>query len=379
MQPSEKKQGQTVIMIPARTGSKRIKKKNTRLLSGRPLISYVIETSKKTGLPVYVNSDCEIILNYAKQMNCITYKRNKKLTTDESTNDEFMLDFIENIEPDYVLQILPTSPFITIDEINNFLDEMKKVDTLISVKDAQIGCIYKDKPINFNKSIKNPPSQNMEPIKVYATALMGWKCKTFLKNMKLSGAAYHGAEGRTSYFTLKGWSTIDIDNEIDFRTAEAIAQFIPFENLYKPFYYEINSYSDSFVPRVLKDDGIREGNCNQENKTIINLRKLMDENPTTSAWYHTLINTENNSCTILNQMPGEGNRRHYHAKWNEWWLIVRGEWKFEIEEELYNVKEGDLVFIEKGKKHKITAIGNNIASRLAVSRYDVEHIYEGLK
>ena len=376
MKVSEIEGMKTVVMIPARSGSKRIKKKNTRLLSGKPLISYVIETAKKTGLPIYMNSDCETILSYAEKMGCIAYKRNKSLTNDKSTNDEFMIDFINNIKADYVLQILPSSPFITIEEITNFIKKMHKVDTLISVKDAQIGCIYKNNPINFDKLNKNPPSQEMEPIKIYATSLMGWKCKVFSENMKKYGSAYHGGEGETSFFTLNGWSTIDIDNEIDFRTAEAIAQFIPFEDLYKPFYHKINTYSDQFVPRVLKDDGIVEGVFDQENKTVVNLKKLIDANTSDSSWYHTLINTENNSCTLLNQMPGEGNRKHYHAKWNEWWLIIRGEWKFEIEEDIYKVKEGDLVFIPKGKKHKITAIGKHIASRLAVSRYDVEHIYE---
>ena len=53
-----------VIMIPARSGSKRVKKKNIRLLSGKPLISYAIESAMSTGLPVYVNSDCDIILGF---------------------------------------------------------------------------------------------------------------------------------------------------------------------------------------------------------------------------------------------------------------------------------------------------------------------------
>ena len=41
------------------------------------------------------------------------------------------------------------------------------------------------------------------------------------------------------------------------------------------------------------------------------------------------------------------------------------------------VKKGDVVFIERNRKHKITAIGNEIAIRLAVSRADVEHVYPG--
>ena len=38
-----------VCMIPARIGSKRVKKKNLRLINDKPLISYIIETVKKTG------------------------------------------------------------------------------------------------------------------------------------------------------------------------------------------------------------------------------------------------------------------------------------------------------------------------------------------
>ena len=365
-----------VIMIPARSGSKRVKNKNIRLLSGKPLISYVIETALKTNLPVYVNTDCEIILEYIKDLGCIQYKRDKKFTSDSSTNDEFMEDFLQNVSCEYVLQVLPTSPFITIDEINSFLKEMQNFDTTVSVKDAQIGCVYKTQPINFHKTKKNPPSQEMEPVKVYATSLMGWKSEVFLKNMKEIGSAYHGGNGSINYFTLQGWSTIDIDNEFDFRLAETIAQFIPFEKEYKPFYYEKNSYSDDYVPRVLKEDGIVSGDHTKENKQIVNIKSLMESNSSTKSWFHTLVNTENNSCTLLNQMPGEGNRKHFHAKWNEWWLIIRGEWLFEIETEKYKVKEGDLVFIQKGKKHQITAIGEKMATRLAVSRYDVEHIYE---
>ena len=37
--------------------------------------------------------------------------------------------------------------------------------------------------------------------------------------------------------------------------------------------------------------------------------------------------------------------------------------------------EGSL-FIQRNKKHKITAIGEKIAIRLAVSRSDVDHVYE---
>ena len=66
-----------VAMIPARLGSKRVPKKNLRLLNGRPLISYNIETAVKSGVfdEVYVNSEAEIFSGIAKEYGARYYKR----------------------------------------------------------------------------------------------------------------------------------------------------------------------------------------------------------------------------------------------------------------------------------------------------------------
>jgi CMP-N-acetylneuraminic acid synthetase/mannose-6-phosphate isomerase-like protein (cupin superfamily) len=374
-------------MIPARSGSKRVPNKNIRLLSGKPLISYVFETCLDIETDVWVNTDCDKILRLADDYEGLNkYKRPDYLGDDNTTNDDFMYDFMKNHpQYDYVIQVLPTSPFITKEEIESFKDKLLNgyIDTLISVKNEQIGAVYDDCPINFSKTKKNPPSQTMKPVQVYATSLMGWKVERFLNNYVEYGCAYHGGEDKftdfemckTQYFPLTGFSKIDIDNEEDFVLAEAVAQFIPFQDRYKKFYYEDGQYTDYIVPRVLKDDGIEKTTELQPNQPVVNVPEVMESMTKSEAWYKTLIDSDSNSCTVVNQMPGEGNRRHYHAKWNEWWYIIRGEWRFDIEDESHIVGVGDLVFIQKGKKHKITAVGETIASRLAVSRYDVEHIY----
>ena len=48
----------------------------------------------------------------------------------------------------------------------------------------------------------------------------------------------------------------------------------------------------------------------------------------------------------------------------------------EIEGQVTSVAQGDIVFIQNNRKHKITAAGNSRAIRMAVSRADVAHIYE---
>ena len=40
------------------------------------------------------------------------------------------------------------------------------------------------------------------------------------------------------------------------------------------------------------------------------------------------------------------------------------------------VKEGDVIFIERNRKHKIISNDKYLSIRLAVSRADVDHVYE---
>lgn len=215
-----------IAMIPARMGSKRVRKKNIRLIDGQPLIQYVINEVKKSKIfdEIYINSENIIFENIAINNKIDFFHRNKKLATDKSTNDEFTLDFMKKIKGDILIQILPTSPLITSNEIRNFVKEIKnkEIDTLISVEEKKISSVFRNKPINFNKIKELPPSQLVEPVKSYATVLMGWKYKSFLLNMKKFKAAYHGGKGKIDYFTLKGLSTIDIDNEEDFDLVERI-------------------------------------------------------------------------------------------------------------------------------------------------------------
>ena len=142
-----------IAMIPARLGSKRVPKKNLRLLNGRPLISYSIETAVKSGVfdQVHVNSEADIFSEIAKNYGANFYKRPEKFSTDSANNDQFALDFINNTDGDILIQILPTSPLLTIDEIKEFVNYMLKndYDTLVSTVEHQIAGIINDNPINF--------------------------------------------------------------------------------------------------------------------------------------------------------------------------------------------------------------------------------------
>ena len=368
-----------IAMIPARLGSKRVKQKNIRLIQGKPLICYVIEAAKESECfdEIYVNSESDIIGEIAVNSGVKWYQRSEKLASDTATNDDFALDFFENIDCDVLYQLLPSSPFITPEEIRGFVQKMEENDiqTLISVKEEQISCLFKGKPINFNPYRILPPSQNVVPVQVYATALMAWERDSFFENHKKYGATYHGGDGIVAFFPLKGYSTIDIDNEEDFQIAEIIAQSLGTKKK-EPEYYTNEERIEVDVPSILAKDGVELNDLFDCNNEKVSIPEIISSKPNDKSWSKRLVDNENNSATLIHQLPSEGNRRHYHDNWNEWWYIIQGQWVWEIEGKETVVKEGDFVYIEKGKWHQITAVGDSPAIRLAVSRADVNHIYQ---
>ncbi|MDB3994428.1 cupin domain-containing protein [Gammaproteobacteria bacterium] len=371
-----------VTMIPARLGSTRVKNKNIRLLDSKPLIQHIIDTAKSSSLTgeIYLNSESEIFEGIALENNINFYKRDPKLSSDEATNDDFSLDFMNNIECDVLLQLLPTSPFITSGQIDEFLKTMieGKFQTMISTANVQIEALYKDNPINFDQKSQTPPSQLLSPIQTYACGIMAWDCKKFRDNMDEYGAGYHGGEGSVGFYELKGFATIDIDNEEDFVLAEAVIGSLK-QVKKEPEYYEPNRddlIADANVKRILISDGVISNNQDEPNKEKVMLSEIIEKNGRNSSWSHTIVDSSSNSATLIGQLPGEGNRKHFHPDWNEWWYILEGQWNWNIDGEDKIITAGEVVFIKRGKKHQITASGDKMAVRLAVSRYDVDHIYE---
>jgi quercetin dioxygenase-like cupin family protein len=205
---------------------------------------------------------------------------------------------------------------------------------------------------------------------------MAWDTNTFKDNMEKDGCAVYGGDKKIGYYTITGIGMIDIDNEKDFYLADAIIKMKEHKTP-KRYYSQNDSLTaDANVPNILKQDGVLRSIFDKANQGVTHIPDLIEKYGRDSSWSHTLVDTESNSATLICQMPGEGNRRHHHPSWNEWWYIVEGTWQWDIEDKVKTIQAGDLVFMPKGVKHKITAIGDKVAIRIAVSRYDVAHVYE---
>ncbi len=369
-------------MIPARLGSKRVKSKNLRLLDGKPLVCHVAQTALAAQVfdGIYINSESEIFDGVARDFGIKFYQRPLELAGDHATNDMFVLDFVNKIPCDIIVQINPTAPLLTVEDIKEFVKMMVEgnYDTLHTVKEEQIEGLFEGKPLNFDPTKEMPRSQDLKPVMLFSSAIMAWKVSNYKENLKKFGAGTYGGDGKIGYFTLKGFSTIDIDHEEDFQSAELAIAYKKNAAQFVPQYYQPKAAlrAETDVPAILAKDGVRVNDFSKENQMIVNLKDILAKADNKVSWSRRLVNTVSNSATLISQMPGEGNRLHHHNDWNEWWYIVAGTWEFEIEGTTHLVKEGDLVLIQMNKWHKITAVGDKPAVRLAVSKDKVAHIYK---
>ena len=108
-----------IAIITARSGSKRIPKKNIKIFLGKPIIAYSIEKAINSKLfdKVMVSTDDKEIADISKNYGAeVPFFRSKKNSDDFSTTPDVLIEVLEtykklNEEFDFGCCIYPTAPF----------------------------------------------------------------------------------------------------------------------------------------------------------------------------------------------------------------------------------------------------------------------------
>lgn len=133
-----------LAIIPARGGSKKIRKKNLRLLKGEPLIWYVINSVRKSKYisDLLVTTDDMEIRSYVEKYGIKVRMRPRYLGKDDVPLDPVIYDAYKWYskkfgEVDYVATIQPTSPLLSSQTLDKAFEYMlkKDLDTILSVVD----------------------------------------------------------------------------------------------------------------------------------------------------------------------------------------------------------------------------------------------------
>ena len=210
-----------IAMIPARIGSTRLKMKNLALLNGKPLIAYSILAAKQAGVfdRIVLNSDSHIFKSIADRYGVKFYERPEHLGGSKTKSDDVVLDFMQNNTSEVVVWVNSISPLQTGDEIRRVVEffQKEKLDSLITVKEEQVHCVYQGKPVNFEESGKFAQTQDLEPVQPFVYSVMMWRAKSFFEAMKLQGHAL--LSGKVGYYPVNKWSSIIIKTDHDLKLA----------------------------------------------------------------------------------------------------------------------------------------------------------------
>lgn len=162
------KEEKTIIVIPARKNSSRVKDKNIAPVGGHPLISYTIRMAKalQSVDSVYVDTDSEKYAAISNKYGAeVPFLREPDMATDKASLSATVNRFIDrlcqgkSIQLSRVICMLPTSPFRNLAETQYLVDML---GSYFSVKTVMMANVHmrrshiqwRDGILPLNKFIK---------------------------------------------------------------------------------------------------------------------------------------------------------------------------------------------------------------------------------
>lgn len=156
----------SIAIITARGGSKRIPRKNIKSFLGQPIISYSINAALESNCfdEVMVSTDDAEIADIALACGAnVPFKRSLKNSDDFSSTADVLFEVLSEYrkggkEFEYLCCIYPTAPFVTADKLNKGMDLLIK-----SEADCVLPIVEFSYPIERNLRINNGKVQMQFP------------------------------------------------------------------------------------------------------------------------------------------------------------------------------------------------------------------------
>ncbi len=206
-----------VALVPIRLNSQRVEGKNLRLLGGRPLMTYLLESlvAARNIDEVYVYCSDESIKQYLPE-GATFLKRDPKLDSNTTLGEEIYNAFTKEVEADIYVLAHATSPFIRTSTIEQGVDKVAsgEYDSAFSAEKVQTFTWWHGRPLNYSLE-RIPRTQDLEPVYVETSAFFIFRREVWLnKHRRIGDRPYTAVTDRIE--------SMDIDNPDDFKLAEAI-------------------------------------------------------------------------------------------------------------------------------------------------------------
>ncbi len=225
-------QYQVTALIPARGGSKRLPRKNVKLLGGKPLIAWSIEAAKASRYidRAIVSTDDEEIKQISEQYGGeVPFLRPEYLSNDTASSFDVIQHAIKFLKIDcekhLIILLQPTSPLRTVEEIDKALEFFVATNAkgVVSVSECEHSPLW---------SNTLPESHCMSDF--IRPEIQGKRSQDLPQFYRLNGSIYIYEtltlleQGKTFFnkdvygFGTSLETAVDIDTALDFLVAEQI-------------------------------------------------------------------------------------------------------------------------------------------------------------
>lgn len=180
-----------ILIIPARGGSKGIKRKNLQYVNGLPLIERSIRTALRSTADLIIVStdDLDIMILAEKYKGIIIHRRSKKSSQDDSSTESVLLEVIRDLGQDWDKEssigfIQVTSPFLSYEIIDKGFELSKRNLSVFSASSFH-GLVWQNKeswhPVNHPFE-RRPRRQEMNNFVMETGGFYCFPLKEFVKS-----------------------------------------------------------------------------------------------------------------------------------------------------------------------------------------------------
>jgi len=174
-----------IAVIPVRSGSKRLPKKNYKSFNSRTLAEIARDKCLASGIfdKVIISSDDPFFEELVNCKQVEFMQRTEQLAGDDATTDMVIDFFFEQLPScETLLWVNSVSPLQSIEDIKNCGTSLHdpNVDCVMAVNTLYQHCCISNKPINFNPNNSFEKTQDLEPLQRYIYSCMGWRRKTYV-------------------------------------------------------------------------------------------------------------------------------------------------------------------------------------------------------
>jgi CMP-N-acetylneuraminic acid synthetase len=214
-----------VALLPIKANSERVKGKNFRMLSGKPLFKWILDTLLSINEidQVVINTDARHLFEeggLVEHDRLLLRDRKKEIQGDSVSMNFVLEDDINSNTADIYLMTHATNPLLRAKTIRGALNTFitsNQNDSLFSVNRVQTR-FYRDDMSPVNHDPDNLiPTQDLEPWYEENSCLYIFTAKSFGKTRARIGE-------NPLMFETPGLESVDIDEENDWVMAEALAE-----------------------------------------------------------------------------------------------------------------------------------------------------------